>query len=250
MTKAYKVFNPDWTCRGFVYEVGMSYRHEGKVIPCEAGFHACPQPVDCFSYYSFDPRNKVAEVELSGHIVEKGDKLCASDIRIVRELPWHEVLSLCNSGKGNSGYGNSGNKNSGDWNSGDGNSGNWNSGYGNSGSGCTGAFCTKAPPFYMFDKPIDKPLDEIAHPTLREYSLTIFVSISEMTDEEKVANPTAEDSGGYLKELSYHEMWRSGWAKDDDENKKRFFHLPNFDLEIFEEITGIDATKDYKRLIG
>lgn len=31
MLKGFKVFNPDWTCRGFKYEVGKTY--EEKVIP-------------------------------------------------------------------------------------------------------------------------------------------------------------------------------------------------------------------------
>ena len=39
--KGFKVFNPDWTCRGFRYEVGQTY--EENVIPraCDRGLHLC-----------------------------------------------------------------------------------------------------------------------------------------------------------------------------------------------------------------
>jgi hypothetical protein len=96
---AYKVFNPDWTCNGFQYAVGESFKHKGKITICSRGFHACTSLAHCFSYYSFDPKNKVAEVRLWGEIDEHNDdtKLCASDIEIVRELSWQEVLVLANS---------------------------------------------------------------------------------------------------------------------------------------------------------
>jgi hypothetical protein len=112
---AYKVFNPDWTCNGFQYAVGESFKHKGKITICSRGFHACTSLAHCFSYYSFDPKNKVAEVRLWGEIDEHNDdtKLCASDIEIVRELSWQEVLVLANTGKDNTGHSNSGSRNSG-----------------------------------------------------------------------------------------------------------------------------------------
>ena len=39
--KAYKVFNPDWTCRGSQYKVGETYTLEGELEICSSGFHAC-----------------------------------------------------------------------------------------------------------------------------------------------------------------------------------------------------------------
>ena len=76
--RAFKVFNPDWTCKGFQYEIGKTYKIEGEPSMCESGFHACKKVSDCFSYYSFDPKNKVSEVELSGVILGMdGDKQCA-----------------------------------------------------------------------------------------------------------------------------------------------------------------------------
>ena len=136
--KGYKVFNPDWTCNGFQYEVGKTYEEDVSPSVCRSGFHFCKRAVDCFNYYPFDPLNKVAEVIALGEIEEEGDKCCTNKIKIVREITWEEVLALCNTGKActglcNSGNCNSGNSNSGNWNSGDRNSGSWNSGDRNSG---------------------------------------------------------------------------------------------------------------------
>lgn len=125
---AYKVFNSDWTCRGFKYNVGETYEEEIDLSLCDRGFHFCKELKDCFSYYQFNPNNKVAKVEALGDIVEGGDKCCTNKIKIVKELTWHEVLEMVNIGRGNSG-----NYNSGDWNSGHHNSGHCNSGYYNSG---------------------------------------------------------------------------------------------------------------------
>ena len=142
--KGYKVFNPDWTCRGFQYKVGKTYKHSGKIEMCGAGFHFCQRISDCFNYYDFNSNNKVAEVEAIGHIETRDNKSVTDEITIIKELTWHEVLDLANTGiactgNGNSGDYNSGDYNSGNRNSGDHNSGHWNSGNRNSGrdnSGC------------------------------------------------------------------------------------------------------------------
>jgi len=131
--KGFKVFNPDWTCRGFQYEVGKIYEEDVKPMVCDRGFHFCEKAADCFDFYSFNPENKVAEVEALGAIDSDGKKSCTDKIHIIRELTWHEVLDLVNMGKECTGLCNSGNRNSGDWNSGDWNSGNRNSGDCNSG---------------------------------------------------------------------------------------------------------------------
>jgi hypothetical protein len=144
---AYKVFDPDWTCKGFKFAIGKTYKHEGKVKICQSGFHACTFAGDCFSYYSFIPTNKVAEVRVWGETDENdGDtKLCGSQIEIVREIAWPELLTLANLGKDNTGHSNtgdrnSGDSNSGDRNSGDSNSGSWNSGSWNSGDSNSGSW--------------------------------------------------------------------------------------------------------------
>lgn len=140
--KGYKVFNPDWTCRGFQYEVGKTFEEDVTPVCCDKGFHFCTKLVDCFGYYPFNPENKVAEVEALGDIDTNNDdsKCSTNKIKIVRELNWHEVLDLVNLGKACTGLCNSGNCNSGSRNSGDCNTGNWNSGSRNSGD-CNSGSC-------------------------------------------------------------------------------------------------------------
>ena len=133
--KGYKVFNPDWTCRGFQFEVGKTFEEDVKPECCYRGFHFCAKALDCFNYYNFTPTNKVAEVEALGEIDTQpdGTKFSTNKLHIIREVTWHEVLELVNSGEACTGLRNSGNRNSGDWNSGNCNSGDWNSGNCNSG---------------------------------------------------------------------------------------------------------------------
>ena len=138
--KGYKVFNPDWTCRNFQYEVGQVYEIDAKPKCCDTGFHFCEKTADCFSFYKFSSDNKVAEVEALGDIDTDGVKSCTNKIKIVRELTWHEVLDLVNTGKDCTGIYNSGNRNSGNWNSGNWNSGIYNSGDCNSGN-CNSGKC-------------------------------------------------------------------------------------------------------------
>ncbi len=112
MIKGYKVFNHDWTCRGFQYEVGKTYEFDGVPIVCEQGFHFCENLVDCFDYYEFDDANRVAEVIAHGIVDTKYDenKSCTNKIEIVRELSWREVLRLVNVGYHNTGCGNTANR--------------------------------------------------------------------------------------------------------------------------------------------
>ena len=84
--KGYKVFNPDWTCRDFQYEVGKTFEDDVTPKCCDRGFHFCTKASDCFNYYSFNPENKVAEVLALGMVdTESGDtKCCTNKIQIVR----------------------------------------------------------------------------------------------------------------------------------------------------------------------
>jgi len=148
-TKAYKAFNNDWTCRDFKYEVGATYEMDEKPIICEKGFHACYKLKDCINYYPLNKDTRFAEVEILGHIDTERDaddsKICTNKIKIVREIPWEEILELLteennNCGWYNQGYNNIGSHNIGNSNIGDFNKGNNNIGNDNHGNNNKGNF--------------------------------------------------------------------------------------------------------------
>ena len=147
--KGYKVFNPDWSCREMQYKVGTSYEMDDKPVVCNRGFHFCIKASDCFKFYDFNSQNKVAEIEAYGDIDQEADssKCCTNKIKIVREIPWDEVLRIANEGRDCTGLANTGNWNTGDcntgnWNTGDCNAGNWNTGDCNTGDKNTGNWNT------------------------------------------------------------------------------------------------------------
>lgn len=51
--EGYKVFEPDWTCRGFQYEAGKTFEEDVTPSCCNRGFHFCKELKDCFNYYPF-----------------------------------------------------------------------------------------------------------------------------------------------------------------------------------------------------
>ena len=93
MTYGYKGFNADMTCRGFQYEPGKVYEIDGKIEPCERGFHFCRNMADVFNYYGKNSC-RYAEVEAFGKVIDSDDKSVTDRIRIVRELTRAEVLEI------------------------------------------------------------------------------------------------------------------------------------------------------------
>ena len=273
--KGYKVFNPDWTCRGKQYTCPGKFEEDVNLSVCNRGMHFCKKAADCFNYYNFSPKNKVAEVIAYGAVLEDGDKCCTDKIEIVREIPWQELLEIVNTGKGCTGLWNSGNRNSGNWNSGNQNSGDWNSGNWNSGdcnsgdcnsgdqnsgnrnSGdwnktnfSNGCFNTIEPKIYLFNKlskwTYQDWLNSDASYLLNQISGAAlkYILLEDMTDEEKAVHPEAETTGGYLKELNNSECAVIWWRSLNDRQKNIITSIPNFDKKIFKEITGIDVDLD------
>ena len=259
--KGFKVFNPDWTCKGFQYEVGKTYEMDESPVCCSRGFHFCTKASDCFSYYRFEPENRVAEVTALGEVDFKLDdtKCCTNEIEIVREVPWDEVLRIVNTGKDCTGFGNTGNRNTGNRNTGDCNTGDYNTGGYNTGD-CntgdyntgdynTGCFMTEEQTITMFNKPSDwlreDWLRSDARWLLRQIPRRVveWVHSESMTDEEKAEHPTHETTGGYLKELDEGESGRLWWDGLSKSEKEVIQALPNFDPDIFEQCTGIKVER-------
>ncbi len=144
-----------------------------------------------------------------------------------------------NSGYWNSGYYNSGNFNSGDRNSGNSNSGDRNSGYGNSSDRQSGIFNSTDTTLRMFNKETNLKWDDIDHPHFRKFYLTKWIPEENMTYKEKKIHSDFHILKGYLKTFTYKEAWANFWKDTDEDNRQKFLNLPNFDPEVFEEITGI-----------
>ena len=269
--RGYKVFNPDWTCRDFHYEVGGIYEENLKPKVCSSGFHYCENAADCFHYYGFNPKNKVAEVIALGDVDSDGTKSCTNKIQIVREIPWEELLRIVNTGKGcsglcntgdrntgdsntgdrntgnrNTGDSNTGDRNTGDRNTGDWNTGNRNTGDWNTGNWNTGNFCTITQNNIMFfNKPSNWSYDTWVSSKAKKIlscipkSVLEWIPSSDMTEEEKLNHPEHETTGGYLKELSLSEGVQTYWDSLTADEKACVRSLPNFDPDIFAKCTGI-----------
>lgn len=83
--KGYKGFGKDLKCRGYQYEVGKDYEHEGKVSCCKSGFHFCENPMDVLYYYN-PADSRYCEVEGSGTIDKDDTKVAVSKLHISEEI--------------------------------------------------------------------------------------------------------------------------------------------------------------------
>lgn len=318
--KGYKVFNSDWTCRGFQYKVGETFIHNGNIEICGKGFHFCQKASDCFNYYKFDSNNKVAEVQAIGLVETSGDESVTDKIVIVREITFFELLTIvnegnnciglcntgdynagdyntgdynigsyntgdyntgdcnigsyntgeynigryntgsCNIGKYNTGNRNTGNRNTGDYNTGDYNTGFHNTGNCNTGNCNTGDYNTGnwnstnfssgffnsiEQPMYIFNQPIDVPRSKFNCKGLIvlkwNFENSWWIYESNMTEEEKIKYPTYKTTGGYLKTVDFKTACKMMWDNLDSDDKKEVKKIPNFNVEVFEEITGINV---------
>lgn len=225
--KGFKVFNHDWTCRDKQYTCPGVFEENVTPSVCNQGMHFCKRAVDCFNYYSFTTDNKVAEVIAYGDVIENGNKCCTNKLEIVREIQWAELLEIVNTGKGCSGL-----RNSGDW---------------NKCSFSNGCFNTVEPKIYLFNKPSDWTYRDWLNSDARYILNRIpgdvleYICLENMTDGEKAAHPEAKVTGGYLKQIDKSKRRSDWWNSLDEKEKEVIKSIPNFDKEIFKEITGIDV---------
>ncbi|KAL1110046.1 hypothetical protein AAG570_014070 [Ranatra chinensis] len=147
-----------------------------------------------------------------------------------------------NTGNRNSGDYNTGYYNCGDYNTGDRNSGDYNTGYHNTGNCNTGFFNSKSTKINLFNKISTYTYDEFINSkyfralSSADFCLTEWVTY---TEAEKREDEQKNNIGGYLKSYTYKEACASWWEKLTYENRETIKQIPNFDPEIFEDITGI-----------
>ena len=217
----YKAFDQNLCCRGFQYEVGKTYtkptKKEELIMCSDNAFHFCRElfAIEKCSNYKLS-ESRICEV-IVGDTIHDAEKIkyCTNSITILREIVGDEKLELINSGN---------------WNSGNWNSGNLNSGYCNSDN----------PPIRIFNKNTD--VEDIDFPDFFYFDLAIFVSYDTATEDERKQHKTdIEVCGGFLKKIQYKEAWRRSWDKATDEDRRKVLQLPNWDNEIFKEISGIDV---------
>ena len=274
-----KGMNKDMTCRGFKFEIGKEYKIDHGDRPIElctnTVFHFCDSLQKVHRFYECNNElYRFFVIEALGEIVSDGDKCGSDHIRIVREITGEELDIMKglvngntglfnsgdrNSGNMNSGDMNSGNMNSGDMNSGDMNSGNRNSGNRNSGnrnsgnrnSGfankcdfSNGVFCNESDMnIRIFNKPSGMSLKDFFRSkyydalTAAPFELTSWIWY---TGEEKADDPKKDSVGGYLIVKTYEEAWADWWEQLPNEARNIIQQIPNFDAEIFKDITGID----------
>ena len=223
--KYYKAFNRDMTCRDFKYEEGGIYEIDEKPILCEKGFHFVKDLVLSLEYYpvSYDiTENFYAEVEVLGDVVFEEPtkhKGVTNKLKIVRIIPDDEVKDIVgaenNSGEFCSGDWNSGNWNSGYWNSGSGNSGYRNSGYWNLCNYETGCFNTKQKKtIRVFNKKCDRDeWDKAYKPSFLYFNID--------------------------KDIGYKKSFQKSWDEAEPSDRERIKDLPNFDADVFYELSGI-----------
>ena len=101
----------------------------------------------------------------------------------------------------------------------------------------------------MFNKETNIKRSEISIPSV-ELKINEWVPDTKMTDKQKKNDPDFHVKKGTLIRRSYKDAWKLAWSEMDYEIKQEFLNLPNFDADIFEEITGIDVRKNSESCEG
>ena len=91
--RAYKAFDRDMKCRGYQFEAGKTYDHDGPVRACESGFHACENPLDVWNYYPLDSRYAVVELGGDASRHDGDSKIAAARITISAEIALPQIIS-------------------------------------------------------------------------------------------------------------------------------------------------------------
>lgn len=273
-----KGFDKDLRCRGFQFEVGKTYDTGAKELRLCSNtvFHYCDSIQKVHQYYRCDENNRFCEIEVLGEEVTDGEKCGSNRIRIVREIVGTELNVLlgridgntglfntgysntghcntgsyntgnCNTGNRNTGNNNTGHCNAGHHNTGNSNTGNFNAGNRNTGifNSCdysSGIFCSQPEHIRIFNCDSGMTAEEFYKSKYYRALMSspfVLTEWFEYTEKEKDTDEK-RSVGGYLKTFTYKEACANWWANMADENRSIIMSMPNFDPDVFFDITGI-----------
>jgi hypothetical protein len=85
---AIKGFDANLKCRGYQFEVGKTYTHEGKVKACKGGFHAVPDDLHPLTVFEFYPPagSRFCRVTVEGATDREMNKIAAEILTVGREV--------------------------------------------------------------------------------------------------------------------------------------------------------------------
>ena len=88
-----KGFDKNLQCRGYQFEVGKTYTHDGVVKVCESGFHAVEYGIDAFSYYA-PADSRYCVIEQFGDMKRHSDdtKIASASITIKAEIKTPQLV--------------------------------------------------------------------------------------------------------------------------------------------------------------
>lgn len=89
----------------------------------------------------------------------------------------------------------------------------------------------------------DQFLKSRAYNLLCEINTKMWIYPSEMTDAEKEKHPSYKTCDGYLKDIPFKEAFQNAWHNWTNKNREAFTSLPNFDKDIFFQITGVNINE-------
>jgi len=153
-----------------------------------------------------------------------------------------------NSGYENTGYRNTGAGNTGGENTGNRNTGDLNTGCWNSGSRNTGYLNTNTPKVRIFNKMCDIGFSDIEFPSFFYFNVVEWISEENMTDSEKDSYPSYVTTKGFLKCYDYKQAFKDSYLKANKEDRNKVKELPNFDADLFYEISGIRVGEEKKKV--
>ncbi|HBO0948901.1 TPA: hypothetical protein L4F30_006308, partial [Pseudomonas aeruginosa] len=80
--------------RGYQFEIGGTYKHEGEVEACASGFHSCEYPLDVFGYYA-PGESRFAIVKASGQLSRHDDdsKIASATLVVEAEISMPTMIS-------------------------------------------------------------------------------------------------------------------------------------------------------------